>query len=31
LGAPTMAQLETGLQTLAGILKAREEDFDTTE
>jgi DNA-binding transcriptional MocR family regulator len=31
LGAPTLAQLETGLQTLAGILKAREEDFDTTE
>jgi DNA-binding transcriptional MocR family regulator len=31
LGAPTMAQLETGLATLAAILKAREEDFDTTE
>jgi DNA-binding transcriptional MocR family regulator len=31
LGAPTPAQLETGLRTLAGILKAREEDFDTTE
>jgi len=31
LGAPTMAQLEMGLQTLASILKAREEDFDTTE
>jgi len=31
LGAPTMAQLETGLNTLAGILRAREEDFDTTE
>jgi DNA-binding transcriptional MocR family regulator len=31
LGGPTLAQLETGLQTLAGILKAREEDFDTTE
>jgi DNA-binding transcriptional MocR family regulator len=31
LGAPTITQLETGLHTLAGILKAREEDFDTTE
>jgi DNA-binding transcriptional MocR family regulator len=31
LGAPTLTQLEHGLQTLAGILKAREEDFDTTE
>ena len=31
LGAPTMAQLETGLQMLSGILNAREEDFDTTE
>lgn len=31
LGAPTIEQLETGLQTLAGILNAREEDFDTTE
>jgi DNA-binding transcriptional MocR family regulator len=31
LGAPTMQQLETGLQMLSGILNAREEDFDTTE
>lgn len=31
LGAPTMEQLETGLQMLVGILNAREEDFDTTE
>jgi DNA-binding transcriptional MocR family regulator len=31
LGAPTMLQLETGLQMLLGILNAREEDFDTTE
>jgi DNA-binding transcriptional MocR family regulator len=31
LGAPTMVQLEAGLQTLAGILKSRAEDFDTTE
>jgi DNA-binding transcriptional MocR family regulator len=31
LGAPTMLQLETGLQVLSGILNAREEDFDTTE
>lgn len=31
LGAPTMEQLELGLQTLAGVLKAREEDFDSTE
>jgi DNA-binding transcriptional MocR family regulator len=31
LGAPSLQQLEAGLQTLAGILNAREEDFDTTE
>ncbi|WP_024510453.1 PLP-dependent aminotransferase family protein [Bradyrhizobium sp. ARR65] len=31
LGAPTIEQLETGLQTLAGVLNAREEDFDSTE
>jgi len=31
LGAPSMAQLETGLQMLSGILNAYEEDFDTTE
>jgi DNA-binding transcriptional MocR family regulator len=31
LGAPTMTQLEMGLQMLSGILNAREEDFDTTE
>jgi hypothetical protein len=31
LGAPSMAQLETGLQMLSGILNAHEEDFDTTE
>jgi DNA-binding transcriptional MocR family regulator len=31
LGAPSIAQLEAGLQTLRGILNAREEDFDTTE
>src|SRR5579871_272963 len=31
LGAPTMAQLDTGLQMLSGILNAHEEDFDTTE
>jgi DNA-binding transcriptional MocR family regulator len=31
LGAPTFQQLETGLQTLSGILNAREDDFDTTE
>ena len=31
LGAPSMVQLEAGLQTLAGILKSRAEDFDTTE
>jgi DNA-binding transcriptional MocR family regulator len=31
LGAPSIAQLEAGLQTLTGILNAREVDFDTTE
>ncbi len=31
LGAPTMAQLDTGLQMLSGILNAHEEDFETTE
>jgi DNA-binding transcriptional MocR family regulator len=31
LGAPSIEQLELGLQTLAGVLKAREEDFDATE
>ncbi|WP_407180175.1 PLP-dependent aminotransferase family protein [Bradyrhizobium sp. STM 3562] len=31
LGAPTIEQLETGLQTLAGVLNTREEDFDSTE
>jgi len=31
LGAPTLQQLETGLQMLLGILNAHEEDFDTTE
>jgi DNA-binding transcriptional MocR family regulator len=31
LAAPTMDQLDTGLRTLAAMLTAREEDFDTTE
>jgi DNA-binding transcriptional MocR family regulator len=31
LAAPTMAQLDTGLRTLAGMLNAKEEDFDSTE
>jgi DNA-binding transcriptional MocR family regulator len=31
LAAPTMDQLDTGLRTLAAMLNAREEDFDSTE
>ncbi|HTY66034.1 MAG TPA: PLP-dependent aminotransferase family protein [Alphaproteobacteria bacterium] len=31
LAAPTMDQLDTGLQTLAAMLAAREEEFDSTE
>ena len=31
LAAPTMAQLDTGLNTLAGMLDTREDDFDATE
>jgi DNA-binding transcriptional MocR family regulator len=31
LAAPTMDQLGTGLRTLAAMLNAREEDFDSTE
>ena len=31
LAAPAMDQLEKGLQTLAGMLNAKEEDFDSTE
>jgi DNA-binding transcriptional MocR family regulator len=31
LSAPTLPQLETGLQMLSGILNAREDDFETTE
>lgn len=31
LAAPTMDQLGTGLRTLAAMLTAREEDFDSTE
>ena len=31
LAAPTMDQLDTGLRTLAAMLTAREEDFDSTE
>jgi DNA-binding transcriptional MocR family regulator len=31
LAAPTMDQLDTGLRTLAGMLNAREDDFDSTE
>jgi DNA-binding transcriptional MocR family regulator len=31
LGAPTMDQLDTGLRTLAAMLSAREDDFDSTE
>ena len=31
LAAPSMDQLDSGLTTLASMLKAREDDFDTTE
>jgi DNA-binding transcriptional MocR family regulator len=31
LGAPTMDQLDTGLRTLAAMLNASEDDFDSTE
>jgi DNA-binding transcriptional MocR family regulator len=31
LAAPTMDQLDTGLRTLAAMLTARDEDFDSTE
>jgi len=31
LAAPTMDQLDTGLRTLAAMLKAGEDDFDSTE
>jgi len=31
LGAPALEQLDLGLRTLAGMLNAREEDFDSTE
>jgi DNA-binding transcriptional MocR family regulator len=31
LAAPTMDQLDTGLRTLAAMLNARGEDFDSTE
>jgi DNA-binding transcriptional MocR family regulator len=31
LAAPTIEQLESALRTLAGMLNAREEDFDSTE
>ena len=31
LGAPTMVQLDAGLRTLAALLNARENDFDSTE
>jgi DNA-binding transcriptional MocR family regulator len=31
LAAPTMEQLDAGLRTLAGMLNAKEEDFDSTE
>ena len=31
LAAPTMDQLDAGLRTLAAMLNARENDFDTTE
>ncbi|MFA1621333.1 PLP-dependent aminotransferase family protein [Rhizobium mongolense] len=31
LAAPTMDQLDTGLRTLAAMLNAREDDFDSTE
>jgi DNA-binding transcriptional MocR family regulator len=31
LASPTMDQLDTGLRTLAAMLNAREDDFDSTE
>ena len=31
LAAPPIEQLDAGLRTLAGMLKAQEEDFDSTE
>jgi hypothetical protein len=31
LAAPTMDQLEPGLRTLAAMLNAKEDDFDSTE
>jgi DNA-binding transcriptional MocR family regulator len=31
LAAPTMDQLDAGLRTLAAMLTAREDDFDSTE
>jgi DNA-binding transcriptional MocR family regulator len=31
LAAPTMDQLDSGLTTLAAMLNAREDDFDSTE
>jgi DNA-binding transcriptional MocR family regulator len=31
LAAPPMDQLDAGLRTLAGMLSAKEEDFDSTE
>lgn len=31
LAAPTMAQLDAGLRTLAAMLNASEDDFDSTE
>jgi DNA-binding transcriptional MocR family regulator len=31
LAAPTMDQLDTGLRTIAAMLNAREDDFDSTE
>jgi DNA-binding transcriptional MocR family regulator len=31
LGAPSFEQLDSGLRTLSGMLRAKEEDFDATE
>jgi DNA-binding transcriptional MocR family regulator len=31
LAAPTMDQIDIGLRTLAAMLNAREDDFDSTE
>jgi hypothetical protein len=31
LAAPSIEQLDAGLRTLAGMLHAKEEDFDSTE